>query len=69
LAHFNIKYFANFLEIIFKHIKVNYILIAYNLMTKILLFKHAYNFVFVFVQNFKQFTFWEFINKYEHKII
>jgi len=28
-------------------------------MTKILLFKHAYNFVFVFVRNFKQFNFWE----------
>jgi len=59
LLHFNIKYFANFvefvelLEIIFKYVKVNY-----NLMTEILLlFKHAYNFVFVFVRNFKQFIF------------
>jgi len=38
-------------------------------MTKVLLFKHAYNFVFGFDRNFKQFIFWEFINKYKHKII
>jgi len=52
--HFNIKYFANFLEMIFKYVKANY-----NIMTKILLIKHSYNFVFVFVRNFKQFIFWE----------
>jgi len=28
-------------------------------MTKILLFKHSSNFVFIFVQNFKQFILWE----------
>jgi len=36
-------------------------------MTKILLFKHAYNFVFVFVRNFKQFIFWElYLNIFMH---
>jgi len=61
LIHFNLKYFANFLEIIFKHVKVNY-----DLMTKIL-FKHAYNFGFVFVRNFKQFIFWElYLNIFMH---
>jgi len=46
----------------FKHVKVNY-----NLMTKILLFKHAYNFVFVFVRNFQQFIFLELcLNNFMH---
>jgi len=44
---FNKKYFANFLKML-KYVKV-----TYNLMTKILLFKHSYNFVFLFVRNFK----------------
>jgi len=62
LIYLNKKYFANFLEIIFKYVKVNY-----NLITKILLFKHAYNFGFIFVRNFKQFIFWEvYLNTFMH---
>jgi len=54
---------------IFKYVEVNY-----NLLTKILLFKYAYNFVFVFVRNFKQFIFWElylniFMHSYEDELM